>query len=256
MRAGLRGPNDRRQGTRSLALAALVVVASSGLAVASHLFSDVPTAAGYHDAVSWLATRAVTLGCGSGLYCPDDNVTRAQMALFMNRLGKVLSPTVTGVRAGDTTTLDVDGTLHLCRTGAHTPTYPQRAKVGTWFSMHVTGLVTAQVRPVYSTDAGASWNDLALPGSIPRASASATDEWGFASDHDYVNLDAGAAYVFAVRVSRDTAGGTVDPDSWRCKILVELMNRNPDGENPEVGGATGGRRGPARPAPPPTPRRR
>jgi hypothetical protein len=226
-----------------------MVLAAVSSGRASHLFSDVPTTAGYHDAVSWLATRAVTLGCASGLYCPDASVTRAQMALFMNRLGKALSPILIGVRAGDTAAIDIDATLHLCQTGAHTPTYPQRAKVSVWFSMHAAGLATAQIRPAYTINAGASWNALTLPGAIPRASASATDEWGFASDHDYLNLDAGTDYVFAVRVSRDAAGGTVDPDNWRCKIIVELTNRNPDGENPETSITTRSRGRPVRPTP-------
>jgi hypothetical protein len=234
-------------------LSAVAVIASTVIVRASHLFSDVPTTAGYHDAVSWLATRAVTLGCGAGLYCPDDNVTRAQMALFMNRLGKTLSPTLVGV-TGSGATLDLDSPAFLCQTGPVTPTYPQRAKVDVWFSLRASGLASARVRPYYSTDGGMNWLEMTVFGAIGRASASATGEWGFAADHDYLNVVAGTAYLFAILVDRDAAGGTADADEWGCKTLVQLTNRNPDGENPETS-ITGRARGRTPDAPPQRPLR-
>jgi hypothetical protein len=48
-------------------------------------FSDVlPT----HWAAAWikqLAAEGITGGCGTGTYCPDSSVTRAQMAVFLVR---------------------------------------------------------------------------------------------------------------------------------------------------------------------------
>ncbi len=238
-----------------VALGAIAALVSTGIVRASHLFSDVPTTAGYHDAVSWLATRAITLGCGSGVYCPDANVTRAQMALFMNRLGKTLSPTLIGA-TGSGMTLDIDGALNLCQTAPVMPTYPQRAKVDVWFSMRASGFASVRVRPYYSTDGGVNWQEMTVFGAIGRASASATGEWGFAADHDYLNLDAGTTYLFAVRVDRDTAGGTADADEWGCKTVAQVTNRNPDGENPETGLAGRVRgRGPDVAPQPPTRRR-
>jgi hypothetical protein len=49
------------------------------------LFTDVPNS---YWAVNWieqLATEGITGGCGTGLYCPDNPVTRAQMAVFLVR---------------------------------------------------------------------------------------------------------------------------------------------------------------------------
>jgi hypothetical protein len=46
-------------------------------------FGDVPTD---HWAAKWikqLAAEGITGGCGSGNYCPDTAVTRAQMAVFL-----------------------------------------------------------------------------------------------------------------------------------------------------------------------------
>jgi hypothetical protein len=38
------------------------------------------------EAVAWieqLAAEGITSGCGGGTYCPEDSVTRAQMAVFL-----------------------------------------------------------------------------------------------------------------------------------------------------------------------------
>ena len=48
-------------------------------------FSDVPTT---HWAAGWikqLAAESITGGCGTGVYCPDSSVTRAQMAVFLQK---------------------------------------------------------------------------------------------------------------------------------------------------------------------------
>ena len=50
------------------------------------VFSDVDLS---YWAVSWieqLAAEGITNGCGDGNYCPDDRVTRAQMAVFLVRI--------------------------------------------------------------------------------------------------------------------------------------------------------------------------
>jgi hypothetical protein len=49
------------------------------------MFTDVPVS---YWAVNWieqLATEGITGGCSTGLYCPDNPVTRAQMAVFLVR---------------------------------------------------------------------------------------------------------------------------------------------------------------------------
>ncbi len=77
---------------RSLAIALLVVLSlvifSLG-AFAFHDFSDVDTATFYHDDVHWLKEMGITLGCGGTLFCPDDPVTRGQMAAFLHRASRV-----------------------------------------------------------------------------------------------------------------------------------------------------------------------
>jgi murein DD-endopeptidase MepM/ murein hydrolase activator NlpD len=51
--------------------------------VAAGIFTDVPAD---YWAAAWieqLAAEGITSGCGSGAYCPDQSVTRAQMAVFL-----------------------------------------------------------------------------------------------------------------------------------------------------------------------------
>jgi hypothetical protein len=48
-------------------------------------FTDVPAT---HWAAAWiqqLAAEGITGGCGTGTYCPEASVTRAQMAVFLVR---------------------------------------------------------------------------------------------------------------------------------------------------------------------------
>lgn len=65
-------------------------------ALASHLFTDVPTDHTFHDDIEAIAFAGVTTGCGGGKFCPEDPVTRGQMAAFLNRLG-ALAPGKTPV---------------------------------------------------------------------------------------------------------------------------------------------------------------
>ncbi len=57
-------------------------------------FNDVPTNYWAYSFIELFATRGITSGCGGGNYCPEDSVTRAQMAVFLERgmKGRDFSP--------------------------------------------------------------------------------------------------------------------------------------------------------------------
>jgi hypothetical protein len=46
-------------------------------------FLDVPQLDPLHDSVEKIVRKGITAGCGGGNYCPQDTVTRAQMAVFL-----------------------------------------------------------------------------------------------------------------------------------------------------------------------------
>jgi hypothetical protein len=64
------------------------------MAQASHNFADVPDSAFFHDQVDFLVDSQVTTGCqlAPPLFCPDVPVTRAQMALFLERFAGFVLP--------------------------------------------------------------------------------------------------------------------------------------------------------------------
>jgi hypothetical protein len=71
----------------------------TGIVLAAH-FNDVPNSNPFHGDIQVIADAGVTVGCGGGNFCPKDNVTREQMAAFMNRLG-ALAPGKTPVVNAD-----------------------------------------------------------------------------------------------------------------------------------------------------------
>ncbi|NJN44505.1 MAG: S-layer homology domain-containing protein [Anaerolineae bacterium] len=56
------------------------------------MFADVPLNAFTAAWVEQLATEGITGGCGGGNYCPNGSVTRAQMAVFLQRTFKLPLP--------------------------------------------------------------------------------------------------------------------------------------------------------------------
>ena len=75
-----------RRAVIALAVSMLLLPAS---AWASNVFQDVPGSNAFHNDIGWLAAEGVTRGCNppaNDEYCPDDNVTREQMAAFLHRL--------------------------------------------------------------------------------------------------------------------------------------------------------------------------
>ena len=66
------------------------------------LFADVPAGSFAADWIEQLANEGITGGCGGGNYCPDDPVTREQMAVFLlkSKHGALyVPPPATGVFA-------------------------------------------------------------------------------------------------------------------------------------------------------------
>jgi RHS repeat-associated protein len=47
------------------------------------MFTDVPCSSPFAPFVHEMARRGITVGCGSGIFCPDNPVTREQMAIFL-----------------------------------------------------------------------------------------------------------------------------------------------------------------------------
>lgn len=72
-----------RVGTLIFALALILAVPAGALA--AHSFTDVPNGHTFHSNIANLYNARITTGCTPTTYCPDEPVTRAQMAGFLNR---------------------------------------------------------------------------------------------------------------------------------------------------------------------------
>jgi hypothetical protein len=59
-----------------------------GVGQVTPTFSDVPEDHYAYEAIEWAAANGITIGYGAGIYGPDDKVTRAQMALFLQRAAR------------------------------------------------------------------------------------------------------------------------------------------------------------------------
>ncbi len=71
----------------------------------SQTFTDVPPNHWAYAFIGDFATRGITLGCSATTYCPDELVTREQMAVFMERaVGRPNPPTPTSQRFLDVPT--------------------------------------------------------------------------------------------------------------------------------------------------------
>jgi hypothetical protein len=74
---------------------------------AAHRFDDVPNSHTFHTAIGWMKDNNITVGCNPPAntnYCPEDNVTRGQMATFMKRLAEnnvVDAATLDGLDSAD-----------------------------------------------------------------------------------------------------------------------------------------------------------
>jgi hypothetical protein len=151
---------DRHIGSQGLIITVLIalVLAFPVGALASHQFADVPTGSTFHGDIDALVDAGVTAGCGSGNYCPNDPVTRGQMAAFMNRLGALAPGRVPVVNADRLDGYHANALSRVAQTTSSTQILLNSAtttlstvtiNAPTAGFVHVTGTLTA-----YSFDAG------------------------------------------------------------------------------------------------------
>lgn len=137
-------------------------------------FVDVANSSSYCIAAQWLKQRGITTGCTDAThFCPSDAVTRAALALFLNRMGNVLAPTI----LHETEPFASDTSLVACQTAPYAVNGYVRMATGnasTYFDPDTDG--QARTRLVYSTDSGASWSNWAgfyIPTSVSASLVSA-----------------------------------------------------------------------------------
>jgi hypothetical protein len=86
---GRQRTRTRRRGVRmALSVVALAALLAVPIGVfASHSFTDVPNSNTFHTQIGRVKGAGITTGCSPTTYCPNDEVTRGQMAAFLARTG-------------------------------------------------------------------------------------------------------------------------------------------------------------------------
>ncbi len=120
----------------TLGLGLLLCLAPAGEA-RSQTFDDVPANYWAYPFIELLSASGVTSGCGGGNYCPAQSVTRAQMAVFLERGFRgsdFVPPPATGSVFGDVAAQDfaaafieqlaADGITGGCGGGNYCPGNP------------------------------------------------------------------------------------------------------------------------------------
>ena len=211
---------------RSLLVALTALLLSQGAAASACLgaspFDDIAQSDAICSNAEWLKNRGVTLGCTANLYCPLESVSRAQMALFMNRLAIALVPSV-NLTEEQNDNVDLDLFTYHCVTPAYVITDFARQIV---LIGHVTALLNAAaaftVTIAHNTTGSGTVFPLLTTSELERAAATAAT-YAHASTSTAVNLDVGTTYRFALRVTRQSGGG--DASNLRCNLLQMLQPR-------------------------------
>jgi len=189
-------------------------------------FTDVDDAVvgtGFCQNVEWLKNREITLGCTSTtLYCPNDSVSRLQMAAFMNRLGNALTP----VALTDTEApgpIDLDAAPVVCQTAGFPVTdFPRTAYADASLGGKAAADTTFAADLVFSLDAGASWTNL---NATPNRASALAGAYGNAADVGARDLAVGENVLFGVRVTRGGVAGSGDLTDGRCHLRVLVYSR-------------------------------
>ena len=215
------------------AVAAVMGAASSGASAAlcgggsaNGGFDDVQDTNNFCNSTLWMKNRGVTLGCGAGVnYCPGDAVTRASMALFMNRLGTALTPKLVGRQSGtDPVTMAPSLFTPFCfGTPLPAVNFPQTARARGTIAIPMTGpavemflVMTLNGQPYQNMNSTA--NRVTSPSGTVRLSWSSNP----------VDVPPGVSVGFAIGLSNPSGSvGSLTLSAGLCALEAEVVNRNP-----------------------------
>ena len=189
-------------------------------------FTDVQDTDTFCNSVQWLKNRQITLGCTATMYCPSNNVTRAQMASFLNRTGVAVSPkTYFGTQndqPAPPVIVPVGTTQLFCITAPlPTATYPRTAVAHGYMSVEVSGsrldmyLLSSANRAPY---VGANF--------VSQTVRNPNGPYPLAWSSNPVPLIPGSTYTFAIGIG---SGGSIPLTIGHseCMLDITVVSANP-----------------------------
>lgn len=185
-------------------------------------FADIDPASAFCSNIAWIRNRNVTLGCAGNIYCQSDQVSRVQMAAFMNRLATALIDSSI-VQEESLGTITVGSGAVVCQTDDVTiNAFPRIASVKAVFM----GLAALPVRfeavPVASFDGGSTWVALTFT-PLP---STAGPQWSNALVQGKTDLEPGQRVRFGLRMTHAGVAGTANLIDSRCLLRARIGNRN------------------------------
>jgi hypothetical protein len=221
---------------RLLAAASLAAFALLGAKVASAApctsLNDVDDSSPFCRNVEWLKNREITIGCDVNVYCPNDPVTRAAMALFLRRFGNVLNTHVAVASPTLVPSLNPTSTpVRICQA-------PPGLPLSKWpLVSHGYAIIEAYAMDgpvdffgqfVESSDDGTTWAVVS-----PRQSVTAVNGIDSRASLKVLlpprPLGLGKRYTYGVEIGRVAGSATTTAMiDIRCAITVLFENRNPD----------------------------
>ena len=194
-------------------------------------FTDVLISASYCPAVDWLKNRGITTGCTATAYCPSNSVIRAQMALFMNRLGKTLTPRLVSAQQGTGTGSSIapGQSVMVCQTQASAlPAvgYAQRVRARGTISANLTGSATG-LAPSLSLNGG-PFTSIVDTEMLINPTGDELLHWS----SNAVPVAPGNSISVAVAIVNRGASTLNLQNNGRCAIEVEAIAANPISPTP------------------------
>ena len=190
-----------------LAIVAATTIAFPIGVLAAHQFADVSNSNIFHGDIDALVDAGITAGCGGSNYCPNQAVTRGQMAAFMNRLGALAPGKVPVVNADRVDGYQANELGRVAQTVSSTivPLTDANATLSsvaltapTAGFVHVTATLTA-----YSFDAGCASCEVSASLRVDGSSATSSNQNAqVGGDTDVANI--GVQYVFEVDAGAHT----------------------------------------------------
>jgi hypothetical protein len=181
-----------RSWTLLLTVMATVLISVPTAVWASHQFTDVPDSHIFHTGISWMKDNNITVGCNppaNTQYCPEDNVTRGEMATFMKRLAEnnvVDAATLDGLDSTDFVATDLEVEAHYtCAGTAHRP-----------YDSAATFTASGSLR-IHSSGTGIYRCNTALP-------------------------DGAVVTSVAYSVRDAAAGGDIECEMWRTNLVTSI----------------------------------
>lgn len=223
-----------------------VIAASAGLVGGAAYpgftgFTDLLASNAFCPEVEWVRNRSITLGCGAGTtYCPNDPVSRLQMAIFLKREGDKLTPTIIEpppqFNSAGQEDLSPPGGVVRCASNEFViapDSYPRRAHFTGRMNLYnpsASGLFVVDM--VYTvTDPGQPASTTWLPVPITAHFLAMYQGAAFVPAHDvstyphgYLDLQVNKSYKFGMRVQRMI--GTTSNVAVNCTNIVSIASRS------------------------------